>query len=308
MGQASNPAEAVTDIEQRRLALQRLVVIGHSLEQLNSGLQSTLLMGRPTGSIPQSALTAFAQLDEKTSIMPDAKLKHTVDVLESSIKSKVSRIIETVLLDDEQLVESSPGGGSSPAMPDLPKILGEFRKNAQTAVALKVVLKKRGVPTKPMVISVPEDEIRRHIEALKAKEKTYRGQIISNIEDMMQDTRGILGMKHLSEDLRGATQRVLDDLEANLQHLKAGKSMETLPMALEVIEMDHGLPLEEDLPVEKESPHAEIIESNGEKAPPAPGPATASSARPGLFKSLLLWFKSPTEVTWADIRQGRFKP
>lgn len=266
MARVTNPAEAITQIEHRRQALQRLVVIAHSLEQLNRGLQSTLLMGRPAGAVPKSALTAFAQLDEKTSILPDAKLKHTVGLLEASIKSRVSRIIEAVLLDDGQLSETLPGGGSAPAMPDMLKMLGEFRKNAQTAVALKVLLKKRGVPTRPMEFAIPEDEIRRHINALKAKETRYRGQMEKNIEGMVEDTRHILAMEGLNDEMREAAQHVLHDLEANLAHLKAGKSIESLPMALEVIEVGDDGVVEE-----RAEPEVEEVESPPEpEAKPAP--------------------------------------
>jgi hypothetical protein len=311
MGQANNPAEAIQDIEQRRLALQRLVVIAHSLEQLTQGLESTLLMGRPTGSIPQSALTALAQLDEKTSILPDAKLKHTVDLLEASIQTKLARIIKLVLLEDEQLVAPTASGGAVPATPDLGKMLGEFRKNAQTTVALKVLLKRRGVPTKPLVISVPENEIKHHIQALKSKESVYRGQLQDKIEGMVADTRGILRMEGLSEDMREATRHVLEDLEANLQHLKAGKSMETLPMALEVIEMDAGLPMESEV-VAAAVAEPEVVAGVNEPAPVQPAPAASSdplpAGRPGVLKSILLWFKTPSAVTWSDIRRGRGNP
>ncbi len=267
----------------KKRALEQVVRIAESVEQLNSGLQGVVLMGRPSADLHRNVLRYFERLDETVRVLPTQKIRATLQRLEQRIKGSIREIMA--------LAEGGAGISEESSLSEpTASALNEFRRTAQTAVALRIVLRERGEPTRATALPVDPELLRRRVDEVSEQEKACRNRVMGDIKGMQRDLQAILTTSDMPEVMKTLARCTLEELQQNLRHLEAGGSIEKLPHSLEMVEMAEELPVTPPEPSEPQPP------------PHPPAPLTNSPKR-GFLDRLELWLNSPWSVSWKDTRK-----
>lgn len=287
------PNEELKFLGEKRAALERAVRVAIFIERMHNGMQAAACMDKATASIPKKTLASIDELDEAIKIMPSQKLFVTLHRLEKSITTRFALIMQLAELDDEQLLEEA-----AEDVHEIEVTLKEYRKKAQTAIALKVLLHTRGEITKPLVLSVSADDIRHRLSELGARQTACRLTVKREIVCLLSETDRILKRQDLPDEMREVVLASQRDCSLNLAHLAAGNGVLTMPVPIEIIQIDDGAtPL-----VGQES-----LEETEIEPPPIEEPACSSAPnkekRPGFFYKLSRWITTSCDVSWADIER-----
>jgi len=304
-----DPSQEIRALEEKRDALERAVKIALNIEHLHKSLEATLLMGQSSADIPKEALTTFEKLESSTQGMPLAKLKKNLTSLEQAIKSKLDNILKIAEMDDDELIASDPIATH--------KLLNNYRKLAQTAVALRVLLHSRGETTDATKLHVPAEQIRAKLTVVTQKERAYRKVIKTEVVSMIAETERMLTNPGISDSMREFLVASNDDMQQNLDHLDSGKSITTMPVAVEMIEMSENEITTLDTAPSTTSPQANETPKVQKQTlftpmeTPKPQPPVQQTKKKGLFRRIWEWATTPDEVSWkktgADKKQNRRK-
>ena len=155
--ESKNIPDELVSLEHKMDTLEGLMRIAQSMERLQDSLQSVLLLGKSASRIPKSILKTFESLSEKTLTQPTKSLQATLANLDKIIKLKLNTIMSLTSSESNQDPKSNVFQvatiGEVDAEDRIHKLVYEFKRTAQTAVALRVLLKERGVFTKPIDIT-----------------------------------------------------------------------------------------------------------------------------------------------------------
>lgn len=289
---ALTPAEELNALRERRQALERIVRVTQVVERLHRGLEAALLMGQTPRELARKAQGYLRHLDQATLIQPSKDLQIVLANLDREVQGSLARVMAFAKQEQEQ--ELSEQIATAPQPPgDLSSIfalLGKFRRGAQTAVALRLLLRERGVAIAPVQLQVSRAEIETQIQVLKARENVCRALVKDEIAQIQASLERLLEDERFTESVRLVMRNVQADLRRNLAHLEAGGSLDELPVLVEAIEL-----AEEPLPAMAPSPAPSV--------PPAPLPAERRR-RLGLLRHLWLWLTGPWGQGWNEIEDS----
>lgn len=289
-----NPAEELHAIHEKREALLRVVKITQAVERLLKGMQAVLLLGQSSSAIPKQAIKAYESLSSKTAMLPTKQLKLRLDKLDAYVLGVLERILEIAGIDHELLEQSitDPHEEVKAGDTETGQLINDFRRSAQTSVALRVLLRERGATSPALKFSVPQNIIQQHIGELSTREETCRKQIEVNIESIQQATQGILLNENASDELKATLKLIQKNLQRDLKHVKAGKSIDDMPMMIEVVELQDHYQLDE--PADTSNQQTEALKQDLQES--------TSLGKPGFFSRLKRWISSPISVCWKDIK------
>ena len=297
--QSGNPSEELQRIHDNRGTLLRVVKITHALERLLHGLQAVLLSRQPASLISQNALSAYEKLSEKTLVLTARQLQLRLELLDKHVLGILERILEIAGIEHDVLEQylTSPHEDVRSDDSKIDHLIDDFKRSAQTAVALRILLRERGVTSPPLNFNVPEPVITRQIAQLEQREKQCRRDIETNIEEILQSTRRIVENTQCSNEIRSVAQSVIDNLQRDLKHIKSGKSIEEMPMVVEVVELG-GVPPKPKTPPLPE-PVQQIVSESTDSAVSLVRD-TAEKNR-GFFPRLFRYLTTPISVKWKDL-------
>lgn len=302
-----NISEELKALEHKKSALEKVMKIARAVEQLRYGLESVVLLGKPTGSISNQAMHIFEALSEKIRIQPTKKIQVCVKSLNATIANNLNTVIELAKPENQAELHEQVASDNELAA-QIDKLIQDYRKGAQTAVALRVVLRERGVPTSPVNWSVDVERIRTQLSQLASQETHYRKKVKSEIILLQHDTAAVANNANLPQPVRDSAAHMHKMLQKNLKHLDAGKDIASMPFFVEVVEMHESSPT-----APQDETHAESHPQQESINPQPPVPRAAQSAlhtqknKPGLIHKLLRWSTTPPSVTWQDINEERQK-
>jgi hypothetical protein len=288
------PNEELRLLGEKRAALERAVRVAITIERMHHGLQAAACMGKSTASIPKKILASVDELDEAIKIMPSQKLFVSLRRLEKAITSRFALIMQLAELDEEQLIDEA-----AEDVHEIEATLKEYRKKAQTAIALKVLLHTRGEITKPLALSVSADDIRHRLSELGARQTACRLKVKKEIISLLSETDRILKRPDLPDEMREVVRASQNDCNLNLAHLAAGNGVLTMPVPIEIIQIDdRALPL-----IGQELLESAEIESPSIDESASSAAAPRKKGRPGFFYKLSRWMSTPSNVSWADVKR-----
>lgn len=286
-----NPADEMKALEIQRSTLDKAIQIAKTVEKLHHGLQAVLLMGKPTASIPKHIMENLEELDQKTKLLPSSKLKDILDKLEQTVHEKLMNILDLAEKGEEQLPGSRTSEGES-----CDELLQDYLKKAQTAVALRVMLRARGEPTKPTSQVISTREIRERLTILDKRETKCRTVVKKETVTLIENTDRMLERNDLPDTMREMVAFTREDLQLNLDHLKAGKSLETLPVVFDTVAMeDDRKPIRRKIKKKKKKT---ITKSDHPVKKPEP---PKQVAKPGFIRKIYRWITTPVSMGWNDI-------
>ncbi len=287
---SNNQSETLESLQKRRLALEKLIAVTNDLEQMKNGLNSVLLLDNISYNIPDEIQNFLTMLSEQMKDSPTDMVKEVLRSLDHKVLKSLSQVFNKTLIEISQdEIEEKQIDFSD----DLSSEIEEFKKDSQTAIGLRLLLKERGQPIPPFRCIVPMNSIKDRIVTLKMKEKVYRNNITSEIDDMLKNFSFLMVDTNLSDQIRSQIQTVIDDLLTKKNHIKSGKELTDMSMIVESVE----------LVSEKEQ-----INENIQTKKPKPEVQHASKKKKSVkkpnnfFTRIKLWTNTSWKVSWKDTK------
>lgn len=294
----NDPVRVLNSLHNRRTTIEKVISVSIMLEKLHQNLQAMVLLGKSSNEISVKVRSTLKKLDEKVRILPTPKLQELTEKVDLLIKSKLKGILTLI---NQKNVDSILHEKSE-------SMIQELQHRAQTAVALRVTLEERGTRTKPLSLGVPPELLRKKATILKRQESIQRDHLKSNLKSMQADIKVVLSNKAFPEKMLEVAREMKSGIEENLRHLKSGKSISKMPMAIELIDSgsigeNYDLPTEEELfqnePHAQKGPQEGTAESvdNRQEEPKEP--------RRGFINKFIEWLNSPWNRSWKDIKKDK---
>jgi hypothetical protein len=293
MMQASAESQALKQdlsaLERKRHILEQIVDITRAIECMQDSLNAVLVMGVASRDLPQEALQLYSSISSSMRNLPINRLKEYHANLEIIVKKQLNRILNYSGLDfsDDDQVEfitlSSEGDARSPV-----ELLHAFKRTAQTAVSLRVLLRKRGVPTAGSALPASTEVLKQHLDHLNQQEEVQRGRIKRQIETMQADIVLMIDNPAYPDAMKAMLRDVVGNLDKDLQLLARGVPIGRLSFVAEteeIVATDTEAMLVEEILVE-------------ELALP-----TEQPAKPKFSDTAVRWLNSPWDVSWDDVSQ-----
>ncbi|WP_148863554.1 hypothetical protein [Marinobacter fonticola] len=312
------PTRALQQLEESRTFLQRLIVAASAIEGLKHSVEDMLAQGA-VASDDQPHMARFIEgLGRKVRNLSDAEVRLRLEKLDRRIGGLFSRLvplIEQISSGDAPVDEAKLVGASND--------IDALKRLSRTALAVRGMLTRRGVAFADFRLPLDRERLQTQLLAIAREEQRARREVIQQVRVMGSDIRKLLQRPDLPVAMRHLLDQMQAGLLANLEHLKAGHSVAELPLPIETASFIEPLP-EGSEPQEVEAPFSESAGQPEQppprkQAPPQPAhrnspvlkDATAGGTRkavpPGLLRALWLWIRSPWDVSWRDIREGRYR-
>ncbi len=294
-------SSAFQRIDERRTLLKKVVAIARAIERMQDSLEAVLVLGEETSRLPGNAITFFEGLSGKVRNQPTEKLQEYLRKLQILIHRELKQIIEFSRLDLSGQEEELPFTDESL------KLLKEFKRRAQTAVSLRVILLNRGAVVPKATIPVPVREIRDQLTDLNVRERQQREKVKSEILAMKEDLQAMIDGHQHNQEMTAVFQGVIEGLERDLEAIRLGRRISELPHSFESVESGQSR-AEKEAILRERGVEGSWPEEDG-PTPEEPAPqqhedeAPAPAEKAGFLKRVSNWLNSPWGVTWKDVNK-----
>ena len=112
--------------------------------------------------------------------------------------------------------DDSAFGESVMDSPEVDQLISDYRKSAQTAVALRIILEERGIHVNPLSFPVSSDSIEQQISQIRIQENRYREKIKTEVIKLKDEAKAFLDNENLPEKMRESVQNTYDMLQQDL--------------------------------------------------------------------------------------------
>jgi len=293
-----NPTTELELIQRKRTALQKLIRLTSTLNRLLQGLQAVLLTGRPIADIPSKIIEQFQSLGEKLQGHSTDTLKNTLSTTDLRMQSDIKHVLQLTRMDDAELGKHIGGTGMKLVdnlNQNLDSYAGEFKKKAQTSIALRMVLKARNIVTKALKLPVPESFLEQQISVLDIRESECKKRIHRDMHSLDNDIDNMLQSEDCPDGIRQQLMQIKTNMQKNIQHFEAGKQLDEMPIMYESIELSATPQDVARVEAESQPAVAVTVEATVVVTP------EKTRAR-GFFSRVWLWLKSPMSVNWKDTK------
>jgi hypothetical protein len=273
----------IANLEDKRKILQQIVEITKAIESMQESLNAVMVLGVPSKEIPEKALQLYGALSDSLRNLPVKQIQ----VYYANLESVVKRTLDRILAFSDQDLSSDEGIEfitlSSTTQEESPMdLLDEFKRTAQTAVSLRVLLRKRGVQTPGATIPISREILHQKLVDLDRQEQVQRTRAEEKIREMQTEVQQMLANPNYPEAMKQILSGVVSNLERDKKLLRAGVPLNKLSFVME----NHQIAGVEEVAVEEE---IEII------ALPEEDSATSFSSAASR------WLNSPWEVSWKEV-------
>lgn len=284
----TNISQQLSALEEKKHALEKIYKIARAVEHLRYGLEAIVLLGKPTAGISKQAMQVYGSLSEKIKIQPTVKIQQTILRLDNIINKNLNTVLQAADPQDSADLLNEALATPTPQQ-NIDALIEGYRKNAQTAVALRVILRERGIASKSIAWPVSTELLTERLKHIKSKENNYRKMIDLEIVKLKKDAELIIYNLKLPQSARDAASHMHTMLNKDLQHILAGNDIADMPYFVEVVVVQE----------ENEEPQtAPPLRNSTLASPTAP---TAARANKNLAHKLWLWATTPLSVKWKDI-------
>lgn len=313
--------EALNSIKHKRKALESLINIACSVENQQAALSELSLAAKPSQEFPKKVVDYFKAIEERSKETDSTALLQKMDKVEEAISRSVEKILLLAKVDVNKLRDAELANLD---IETFQNFIGDFKRRTNTSLALRYILKKRGMAIAPIKLPIQQETISVQIEALKEKEKRCVKQIRSEIQKIIKDTKTALSIPDLPEAIKTELSNVEKAMQVNITHLDQGGSASTIPNVFETIVLESSSPIDH----EDESKNENESEFDGEQSQsnqPATAPSKNQETEPKppkikaganeikhtpksnwwIFKK---WLSSPWATSWRSLKKKYGKP
>jgi DNA-binding transcriptional MerR regulator len=277
----------ISSLESKREILKRIVDITKAIENMQDSLNAVLVLGVDSKDIPEDALNLYSSLSGTMRNLPVSRIKEYFNNLELIIKGQLDKILRYSGLDfsnDEAIEFISLSSDECQANPF--DLLDEFKRTAQTAVSLRVLLRKRGIATPGAPVPVSQSIIKAQLRHLETQETQQRAKAKEKILEMRDDVKVLLENPSYPDSMKQMLKGVVDNLDRDIKLMQKGASLNKLSFIME--SEDVLCTQSPDIVLEE----IETIEIAGVAGEPAEMSFSKAASR---------WLNSPWDVSWGDI-------
>ena len=293
-----HPSKELRVLRSKKETLQNVIKIARALTRLHQGLQAVLLLGRASSKVPKHAVRFYDALSEDVKHLPVNILQQDLKAVDRLVRQDFDNILAIANAGDAHFpVNTAPTGVAEFGQDDarVHKMLDEFRRRAQTAVCLRVILRERGIATTPLALPVPEQILQKQIDVLEKKETHYKAKIRSDVTAMKSDVEALLQNAAFPDAIKQELLQTKLGLQQDLEHIDAGKDLDDLPFPIESVESaETSYASQQSADSEIKSPAIQ----NATVRPSAPTPVTPTF---GFFTKLWIWLTNPRREPWSKI-------
>ena len=276
----------IARIDGKRKVLEQIVEITRAIEQMQDSLNAVLILGAPSSELPQEAAKLFQELSGSMQNLPTNQIKDYLKKLQTVINSQLEGILKYSDLDfdaDETIEILTMSGDSADTRATPLDMLNDFKRTSQTAVSLRVLLKKRGVSTDGAVIAVPKEVIDKQYKELEEKEQQQRVKVKGKVEEMKEDINVMIDNPSYPDAMKEVLRGVLDNLDSDIRLVDSGGSLDKLSFVMETQEFGEAVQQEDDV--------EEIVLETPDE-----------TNKRSLANKANEWLNSPWSVSWKDIK------
>jgi len=311
-------------LTQKRETLEKLVQFAVQITRLLDGMEAVQGVTKPE-QMPQQKRTEFVSaISSRVQHLSSTDLQARLGKLDDLVKKDLTRILkiaDTSESDYNRYIAPINNEAPQNSTEWLNKSVYEFKRRSQTSAALRIVLIDQGVAVPKVELSVSPEHIRRQIDSLKQRESVYRMEMISQVQNLLEDVDKFVANPAFPEDLKQHMLTLREELTESKQILESGKSIEALPMVVHYIEIDNSdpftLPASNDAPepaaIEKDKPDTKPPAVTKEDVPDKQAARKAPRTEPdkppvpaiklGFFQKFMVWLSTPWYVKWKDIEK-----
>ena len=179
----------------------------------------------------------------------------------------------------------------------LHSLVTDFRRRSNTAIILKLHLRKRGAKVTESVIPISTDVLIAQVSKLVVEEKKCRERTIESLTHLDEDIGELIVNSSHSLEIKQYVLMLHDQINQNIAHLKQGKDIEKMPFAVEIIQLSDTEKEAKPSKKKTKKPTAVKQEQKKEIKPQK----TKTQKKSGFFKKLFKWISSPWSVHWRDL-------
>jgi hypothetical protein len=291
-------SEQLSQLTKKRLALESLINITTSIQAQQESLSELSVISKPSQAFPKKLIAQVEILSQRIGDLPIPELIQRLNSIEAIMAKSVNHLLLLAKIDVNELRDEKVGSLSVDEFVDA---ISRFKSRTQSAVALRFLLKNRGVAISPFSLEIPQEAITEHIVDLKTKEKGCIKQIRKEIVSIIKDSVTMLKSEQFNDEIKVGIENVKQAMEVNLAYLDKGGKVSGIPNVFETIvlesEVSEAVTIEEptELAVEgkqaKESSMEEKIQAQAES-----------------FWSLFQrWLSTPWKSSWKSLKKKPLK-
>jgi hypothetical protein len=292
-------SEQISQLTQKRLALESLISITCSVQIQQQSLLELSAIARPSQEFPEKLINYIQTLKQRIGGLSASEIIQRLDAIENVMAKGMDHILQLVEINVSDLRDEQLDAISIDEFIDA---IGNFHRRTQTAVALRYLLIEQGVAIAPFSLSVPQETIGLHIEQLRSKENDCRAQIRTEIKAIIADSKSMLEDEAFSEAMKEQIIKVNQAMQVNLEHLDAGGKVKDIPNVFETIVLESEIveTVEPTIPIAEKQDASSNATLENKNIPPAE-PLT-------FIQKLNLWLSSPWRVSWKTITTKSKQP
>ena len=275
-------------IQRKRLALEQLIEFAKNVSLQSKILEDVLVLSRPSQVIPDKIREHLMYLVNTLQNLSEDELNHRLIRVDKLVQQGVEAIINI-----SQHLEQFDSNSQS-IIQEINRIKGIivlFKKRTELSLALRLVLKEQGLQPQRLVVNFSQELISEQIGELKKEEHKCTNSLRNHIQDVIIECDLILSLDGVASELKGELKQVKVVMQQNIDHLNSGKSIETMPVNFEAINIGDSSPSAIEPVYEEKEPSIEI-----KKPKPA---KIESQKKPQQFTQRLKnWLNSPWNQGW----------
>jgi len=156
-------AGSITDevrlLKERRESLDNVIRFSLGINDLQKSLESVLLLKKPAKDIPRDLLNILGNISASVANLPAIELAKRLELIEKTIKHDIDTIMG--ISNQMEILDSTALGDAESHITStkLHELVSDFRRRTNTAIILKLHLRKRGAKVSESVIPVSTDDL-----------------------------------------------------------------------------------------------------------------------------------------------------
>jgi hypothetical protein len=302
-----NYNDELSVIEHKKETLEKVLRITHTLNHLLASLESVNYLNQTTFRLPPALLRFYRSLDNRYQYKPNVLIEKCFHDVQAKLEEDFHTLMKISNLSDAEFGELINEPESSSFVVNIEKAVNEYRRRAQTAISLRLILKERGIRAPRMDLDINEEEFVQTIRMLSSKRQNYIEKVVNSMMELASDMDTLINSNTgLSEERIEEMKILKQGLLANIKHLHEGKSIDDLPYNFEVVEAGEALP-----------PDQEVNETEVKQID-APVQTQEKCVKPeriehvsrlsdandkGLIQRTMKWLNSPWNVKWDQVKK-----
>jgi hypothetical protein len=296
-----NTEQKLRLIRRKRLALEQLIAIGKNINGQGNILSDILVLSRPSQTISKKVKQSVMHMVQTLQELSIAELKQRLIIIDQLVAQGSQEIINLTFNSDflPQNLEDL-----SCEVEHIKQLITVFKKRTELAIALRLVLQEMGVSTQRLQVEFSQEILLIRVSELKREERSCRNNIHKRIEEVIDDCDTLIKSGIINAALEAELKQVKSVMQQNIEHLAAGKSIDSMPINFEAIEVGDTSPSLDMVLVDQENP---IIENNSGNEvqtiipePDLTDSSTSTAVNQSFTKRLTNWLNAPWDVGWKN--------